>query len=80
VRHSGSSASIRTWSRGICRSSKRWSAIPFSRVFAFTLSEARSKRVSLTYAYRITLTLVISERTITLLDIGSLDEVYRRAR
>ncbi len=36
--------------------------------------------VSLTYAYRITLTLAISERTITLLDIGSHDEVYGRAR
>lgn len=33
--------------------------------------------VSLTYSYRITLTLLISEREIVLLDIGSHDEVYR---
>lgn len=33
--------------------------------------------VSLTYSYRLTLTLLISEREIVLLDIGSHDEVYR---
>ncbi|MEZ4768967.1 MAG: type II toxin-antitoxin system mRNA interferase toxin, RelE/StbE family [Caldilineales bacterium] len=33
--------------------------------------------VSLTYDYRITLTVLITEREITLLDIGSHDEVYR---
>ena len=33
--------------------------------------------VSLTYSYRITLTLLVSENEITLLDIGSHDEVYR---
>lgn len=33
--------------------------------------------VSLTYSYRITLTLQISEHEILLLDIGSHDEVYR---
>ena len=33
--------------------------------------------VSLTYSYRITLTLLISEKEIILLDIGSHDEVYR---
>lgn len=33
--------------------------------------------VSLTYSYRITLTLLITEREIVLLDIGSHDEVYR---
>ena len=33
--------------------------------------------VSLTYSYRITLTLLVSEKEITLLDIGSHDEVYR---
>jgi len=32
--------------------------------------------VSLIYSYRITLTLAISEKEITLLDIGSHDEVY----
>ncbi|MGI8856546.1 MAG: type II toxin-antitoxin system RelE/ParE family toxin [Thermomicrobiales bacterium] len=38
---------------------------------------AGSYAVSLAYAYRITLTLLISEKEITLLDIGSHDEVYR---
>ncbi len=33
--------------------------------------------VSLTYNYRITLTLLISEKEIVLLDLGSHDEVYR---
>jgi addiction module RelE/StbE family toxin len=33
--------------------------------------------VSLTYNYRITLTLYITEQEIVLLDIGSHDEVYR---
>lgn len=33
--------------------------------------------VSLTFSYRITLTLLITEQEITLLDIGSHDEVYR---
>ncbi len=33
--------------------------------------------VSLTYSYRITLTLLITEKDIILLDIGSHDEVYR---
>lgn len=33
--------------------------------------------VSLTYSYRITLTLLITEAEIILLDIGSHDEVYR---
>jgi addiction module RelE/StbE family toxin len=33
--------------------------------------------VSLTYSYRITLTLFIAEQEIVLLDIGSHDEVYR---
>jgi mRNA-degrading endonuclease YafQ of YafQ-DinJ toxin-antitoxin module len=33
--------------------------------------------VSLTYSYRITLTLMVSEKEIILLDIGSYDEVYR---
>jgi len=34
--------------------------------------------VSLTYSYRITLTLLVSEEEIILLDIGGHDEVYRR--
>ena len=33
--------------------------------------------VSITYSYRITLTLIVSDKEITLLDIGSHDEVYR---
>ncbi len=33
--------------------------------------------VSLTYAYRIVLILTLTDREITLLDIGSHDEVYR---
>ena len=33
--------------------------------------------VSLTYSYRITLTLMMTEKEIILLDIGSHDEVYR---
>jgi addiction module RelE/StbE family toxin len=33
--------------------------------------------VSLTYSYRITLTLLVTESEIILLDIGSHDEVYR---
>ena len=33
--------------------------------------------VSLTYDYRISLTVVVTDKEITLLDIGSHDEVYR---
>lgn len=33
--------------------------------------------ISLTYSYRITLTLMVSEQEIILLDIGSHDEIYR---
>lgn len=33
--------------------------------------------VSITYSYRITLTIVVSDKEIILLDIGSHDEVYR---
>lgn len=33
--------------------------------------------ISLTYSYRITLTLLLSEKEITLLDIGDHDDVYR---
>ncbi|MDQ3547950.1 MAG: Uma2 family endonuclease [Chloroflexota bacterium] len=36
--------------------------------------------VSVTYAYRIVLTIQVSEREITLLNIGSHDEVYRECR
>jgi len=33
--------------------------------------------VSLTYRYRVTLTLLVTEKEMTLLDIGSHEEVYR---
>jgi hypothetical protein len=33
--------------------------------------------VSLTYAYRITLTLIISKQTLIRLDIGSHDDLYQ---
>jgi mRNA-degrading endonuclease YafQ of YafQ-DinJ toxin-antitoxin module len=33
--------------------------------------------VSITYSYRITLTIVVTDREIILLDVGSQDEVYR---
>jgi len=35
------------------------------------------KAVSITYSYRITLTIVVSDKEIILLDVGSHDEVYR---
>jgi mRNA-degrading endonuclease YafQ of YafQ-DinJ toxin-antitoxin module len=34
--------------------------------------------VSITYSFRLTLTLVVIERQILLLDVGSHDDVYRR--
>ncbi len=34
--------------------------------------------ISLTYSTRLLLTILVTERTITLLDIGTHDEVYRR--
>ncbi len=36
-----------------------------------------TQAVSLTYDYRITLTVMITEKEIILLDVGSHDEVYR---
>jgi mRNA-degrading endonuclease YafQ of YafQ-DinJ toxin-antitoxin module len=33
--------------------------------------------VSITYSYRITLTIVVTDREIILLDVGSHDEIYR---
>lgn len=33
--------------------------------------------VSITFSYRITLTIIVTEREIVLLDVGSHDEVYR---
>ncbi|TAN42797.1 MAG: type II toxin-antitoxin system mRNA interferase toxin, RelE/StbE family [Nitrospirae bacterium] len=35
------------------------------------------KAVSLTYKYRIVLTVIVTDKEVTLLDIGSHDEVYR---
>jgi mRNA-degrading endonuclease YafQ of YafQ-DinJ toxin-antitoxin module len=37
----------------------------------------RVQAISITYSYRITLTIVVSDREIILLDVGSHDEVYR---
>lgn len=36
-----------------------------------------AQAVSITYSYRITLTILVSDREIILLDVGSHDEVYR---
>lgn len=36
-----------------------------------------AQAISLTYDYRITLTVVVTEKEISLLDIGTHDEVYR---
>lgn len=47
------------------------------RLHALSGQLAGLHAVNLTYAYRIVLTLQISEREITLLNIGSHDEVYR---
>ena len=35
------------------------------------------RAVSITYSYRITLTIMVSDKEIILLDVGSHDEVYR---
>jgi mRNA-degrading endonuclease YafQ of YafQ-DinJ toxin-antitoxin module len=50
---------------------------PHLRLHALSDQLAGLHAVSVTYAYRIVLTLRISEREITLLNIGSHDEVYR---
>lgn len=50
---------------------------PGLRLHALTGKLQGLQAVSLTYSYRITLTLQITERGILLLDIGSHDEVYR---
>jgi mRNA interferase YafQ len=50
---------------------------PHLRLHALSGNLAGLHAVSVTYAYRIVLTLQISEREITLLNIGSHDEVYR---
>ncbi len=53
---------------------------PFSPQLALHLLSGKLKglyALSLTYSYRITLTLMVSEKEIVLLDIGSHDEVYR---
>jgi mRNA-degrading endonuclease YafQ of YafQ-DinJ toxin-antitoxin module len=50
---------------------------PALRLHALTGALKGKWAVSLTYAYRITLTLRVSEKRIFLLDIGSHDEVYR---
>ena len=50
---------------------------PHLRLHALSGQLAGLHAVNVTYAYRIVLTLRISEREITLLNIGSHDEVYR---
>ncbi|HRP98588.1 MAG TPA: hypothetical protein PL143_20315 [Rhodocyclaceae bacterium] len=50
---------------------------PSLRLHALTGKLSGLYAVSLTWGYRITLTLQITEREILLLDIGSHDDVYR---
>ena len=53
---------------------------PFAPHLAFHQLGGKLKgvqAVSLTHRYRITLTLIVTEREITMLDIGSHDEVYQ---
>jgi mRNA-degrading endonuclease YafQ of YafQ-DinJ toxin-antitoxin module len=50
---------------------------PRLRLHQLQVELAGTWAASITYTYRITLTLQISERRITLLDIGTHDEVYR---
>ncbi|MBU2732240.1 type II toxin-antitoxin system RelE/ParE family toxin [Acidithiobacillus ferridurans] len=49
---------------------------PSLRLHPLTGKLQGMQAISLTYSYRITLTLQITEREILLLDIGSHDEVY----
>ena len=50
---------------------------PHLRLHALSGQLAGLHAISVTFAYRIVLTLQLSEREITLLNIGSHDEVYR---
>jgi addiction module RelE/StbE family toxin len=50
---------------------------PHLKLHPLTGKLAGCHAVSITYGYRITLTLIISHQEIVLLDIGSHDEVYR---
>lgn len=50
---------------------------PSLRMHALSGPLAGLHAVSLTYSYRLTLTLQIAEKEIILLDIGSHDQVYR---
>lgn len=50
--------------------------LPHLRLHALSGKLAGIQAVSLTYSYRITLTLQIQEHEIFLIDIGSHDEVY----
>lgn len=50
---------------------------PSLKLHGLTGVFAGVQAVSLTYAYRLTLILKVTEREIVLLDIGSHDEVYR---
>ena len=49
---------------------------PYLKLHPLTGKLTGCHAVSLTYSYRITLTLFITEQEIVLLDIGSHDEVY----
>ncbi len=50
---------------------------PRLRLHSLTGEFAGTYGVSLTYKYRMTLTLFVTDELITLIDIGSHDEVYR---
>jgi mRNA-degrading endonuclease YafQ of YafQ-DinJ toxin-antitoxin module len=50
---------------------------PHLELYPLTGKLSGCHSVSLTYSYRITLTLFITEQEIVLLDIGSHDEMYR---
>lgn len=51
--------------------------VPHLELYPLTGKLSGCHAVSLTYSYRITMTLLITEREIVLLDIGSHDAVYR---
>jgi len=50
---------------------------PHLRLHPLTGKLSGCHAISLTYSYRITLTLLLTENEVILLDIGSHDEVYR---
>jgi mRNA-degrading endonuclease YafQ of YafQ-DinJ toxin-antitoxin module len=50
---------------------------PHLKLHAFSGKLSGMQAVTLTYGYRLTLILEVTEREIVLLDVGSHDEVYR---